>query len=368
MTLDDAGMRTGNQVFLSAPSLACDLSWVISVATQPAWRPNFPLIAELFDEHPELAERVCAFWPEDPLVCFTEMLALADHAGVLGETLPEALWPALEAAIDTVPTDIPLESESPEERAIFWRRLAQLKASPELAQAYLQLLRDVWEPIDATWQAALPMLHESGDQVVAQLRAGRPLGELVGESCTTFRSMLDDINARIQSGQPLLVVPCLFFGKSLYLEFPGLTVVGSGFRRSDIEARLRTEGLARRLKTVADPTRLALLHYLAAHPSTVGDLAVAFGLAQPTVSMHMKSLREAGLVRAERTAGRMQLTADADVAETLLADLRKAVVHPSRPVVRAVPAPAAQGSSTTARARIPATVVDATRSAAPVTS
>ena len=37
----------------------------------------------------------------------------------------------------------------------------------------------------------------------------------------------------------------------------------------------RTESLARRLKTVADPTRLALLHYLAGTPSTVGDLVTA---------------------------------------------------------------------------------------------
>jgi DNA-binding transcriptional ArsR family regulator len=123
------------------------------------------------------------------------------------------------------------------------------------------------------------------------------------------------------------VIPCLFFGKGLYLEFPGLTVVGSGFRRDDAAARARTESLARRLKTVADPTRLALLHYLAATPSTVGDLATSFGLAQPTVSMHMKSLRGSGLVRSERKGGRVQLSADPEAVETLLEELRAVVVQ-----------------------------------------
>lgn len=353
MTFEDEAAPTGPQAtFLTAPSLSCDLGWVIHVAQQPAWRPKFPLVAEVLNAREDLVERIVGFWPGEPDVCFTEMHVLAHHAGILGETSSDAFWAALEGAVATVPTDIALESESPEERAIFLRRLEQLKASPSLVQAYISLLRDVWEPFGAVWQAALPMLEESGRQVVAQLQTGHQLGELVGESCSSFRAMLEDINERVAEGQPLLVVPCLFFGKSLYLEMPGLTVIGSGFRRNDIEARLRTEALARRLKTVADPTRLALLHYLAHHPSTVGDLAISFGLAQPTVSMHMKSLRATGLVKAERLGGRVQLSADPDATETLLSDLRHAVV---------------QGARTTGSVRMPATVVEATRSAGPVT-
>jgi len=202
-----------------------------------------------------------------------------------------------------------------------------LKSSPELVHSYIELLRDVWALVDATWQSALPMLEEAGQRVVAQLEAGRGLGELVGADCEAFISWLPAINARIESGQPLLIVPCLFFGKSLYLEFPGLTLVGSGFHHNDAASRARTEALARRLKTVADPTRLALLHYLAVTPSSVGDLATSFGLAQPTVSMHMKSLRGSGLVRAERRGGRLQLSADHGAVESLLEELRGVVVQ-----------------------------------------
>jgi DNA-binding transcriptional ArsR family regulator len=205
--------------------------------------------------------------------------------------------------------------------------LERLQSSPTLVRSYLDLLRQVWDLVDDVWQAARPRLEEAGRRVVRQLEAGRGLGELVGDHCEAFMSWLPDINARIESGQPLLVVPCLFFGKSLYLEFPGLTLVGSGFERNDAEARARTEALARRLKTVADPTRLALLHYLAVTPSTVGDLATSFGLAQPTVSMHAKSLRESGLVRAERQDGRLRLSADPVALENLLEELRGVVVR-----------------------------------------
>jgi DNA-binding transcriptional ArsR family regulator len=286
------------------------------------------MVAELLARRDELSERVRAFWSDaDHEVCFTEMQVLAHHAGALDETSPEALWKALEGAIATVPTDIGLESESPEDRDIFLQRLERLKASPTLFRSYMDLLREVWEPIDEIWQASLPMLREAGAQVVAEIEGGRTLGEVMGESCEIFNSMLSDISQRIDSGYPLLVVPCLFFGKSLYLEFPGLTVVGSGFKRNDAAARARTESLARRLKTVADPTRLALLHYLAGTPSTVGDLAVSFGLAQPTVSMHMKTLRESGLVRSERRDGRVRLSADPDAVETMLNELRGVVIQ-----------------------------------------
>jgi DNA-binding transcriptional ArsR family regulator len=326
MTMDEVAVPTTHRKFLSSPSLACDLSWVLHVAVRPEWSVQYPLIADFFVGREDLAERVRTFWARQPETCFTEMQVLAHHAGALGETSPPAFWKALVSAVATVPTDIGLESESPEDREIFLSRLEELKASPELVESYIALLREVWEPFDAAWQAALPRLEQSGRHVVAQLEAGRPLEELVGEACATFHSMLFNINERVESGQPLLVVPCMFFGKSLYLEFPGLTLVGSGFQQNDRGARERTEALARRLKTVADPTRLALLHFLASTPSTVGDLAVAFGLAQPTVSMHMKMLRETGLVRSVRNGGRLQLSADPEAVETLLSELRSAVV------------------------------------------
>ena len=114
---------------------------------------------------------------------------------------------------------------------------------------------------------------------------------------------MPEILADVEAGQPLLFVPCLFFGSSMYLEFSGLVVIGTGVGQGDVVARARTESVARRLKAVADPTRLALLHSLATAPSTVGELALLFRLAQPTVSMHVKVLRESGLVRSERQGG-----------------------------------------------------------------
>lgn len=63
------------------------------------------------------------------------------------------------------------------------------------------------------------------------------------------------------------------------------------------------EEAARLLKAVADPVRLQLLSLIrdnAGQEACVCDLTPAVGLAQPTVSHHLKVLTEAGLLTRER--------------------------------------------------------------------
>src|SRR6478609_2413509 len=59
--------------------------------------------------------------------------------------------------------------------------------------------------------------------------------------------------------------------------------------------------LAGVFKALADPTRVAIVNRLAAVEEVcVCDLTAAFELSQPTVSHHLRLLREAGLVESER--------------------------------------------------------------------
>jgi len=57
-------------------------------------------------------------------------------------------------------------------------------------------------------------------------------------------------------------------------------------------------------EVVAEPNRRRILDLLRGESRAVGDLAAALGLAQPTVSKHLRVLREAGLVIAEARAQR----------------------------------------------------------------
>jgi DNA-binding transcriptional ArsR family regulator len=53
---------------------------------------------------------------------------------------------------------------------------------------------------------------------------------------------------------------------------------------------------------LADPTRRAILSRLAQGEATVNQLVAPFGLAQPTISKHIKVLERAGLVSRGRNA------------------------------------------------------------------
>ena len=61
------------------------------------------------------------------------------------------------------------------------------------------------------------------------------------------------------------------------------------------------EALAARFKALADPTRVAIVNRLAAADECcVCDLNAAFDLSQPTISHHLKVLKDAGLVESAR--------------------------------------------------------------------
>jgi ArsR family transcriptional regulator, arsenate/arsenite/antimonite-responsive transcriptional repressor len=69
----------------------------------------------------------------------------------------------------------------------------------------------------------------------------------------------------------------------------------------DVE-RAQAERMAALAKALADPVRLQLVDVLRKHAGKVCvcELVPLFDLSQPTVSHHLKVLREAGLVASER--------------------------------------------------------------------
>ena len=69
--------------------------------------------------------------------------------------------------------------------------------------------------------------------------------------------------------------------------------------------RDQAEQLAHTLKALADPARLQVLSFLRSRPDREAcacDFVEPLGLAQPTVSHHLKVLHEAGLLEREKRA------------------------------------------------------------------
>lgn len=81
------------------------------------------------------------------------------------------------------------------------------------------------------------------------------------------------------------------------------------------------ERLAARFKALADPTRVGIVNRLAGGECCVCDLNAAFDLSQPTISHHLKLLRDAGLVTAARRGTwayyRLEPDAVAELRQTL---------------------------------------------------
>ena len=95
---------------------------------------------------------------------------------------------------------------------------------------------------------------------------------------------------------------------------------------------MRNHSAAELLLTLAEPTRLRILNCLAAAPLFVSDLQAVLDLPQPTVSRHLRVLRQADLVRDTPVAQYVlyRLRRDPGGHGRLLSTILDAVVHDDR--------------------------------------
>ncbi|GLY49927.1 metalloregulator ArsR/SmtB family transcription factor [Lentzea sp. NBRC 102530] len=87
-------------------------------------------------------------------------------------------------------------------------------------------------------------------------------------------------------------------------------------------AKEQAEEMALVFKALGDPVRLRLFSMIASGPSgevCVCDLTPAFDLSQPTISHHLKLLRQAGLVDSERRGTWVYYRARPETADRMAA-------------------------------------------------
>ena len=70
---------------------------------------------------------------------------------------------------------------------------------------------------------------------------------------------------------------------------------------------------------LAHPVRREVLKRLKAGPMSAGDLADAFPVSKPTMSRHFTTLKDAGLIRAERAGTTIRYRLNVTVADETLA-------------------------------------------------
>jgi DNA-binding transcriptional ArsR family regulator len=309
------------------PSVAIEIEWALASGENREFRRDSPVLLAVYERHPELQSRVRNMWgPEEAMSCggFMELMVLAHHGGLLFSTDGDAVVERLGDLCLTAPAstdDLPLLSETESDARAVRLRLSRLRASADLRDEYVALVRDVWQAIRTDWDLSGRGAVEVAVAGRRELEAkGADWHEVARGECD-FGETLDRMLASPGPTGELVVVPAFFTHKGLLVDLPGVIVVGVRTDTTGAQARARTEALARRLKAISDPTRLAMLDALRSGPRTVTEMAAAFSLAQPTVSNHVKVLRDAGLVTDVRTGTRRELVVQYDVVEELLRHL-----------------------------------------------
>ena len=290
-----------------APSAALELMWVLhSGGADHVLEGRFaPIEAARVAFGPTLR----SFWG-DGFRGFGEMVVLAERSGSLRDLDIHGFFAGAErAAASSAPTPS-LLSESPAERTAIDTRLNALRVDPKVRARYIGLLKQVWEAVRVEWEdkgrAAVVAATRDWQKQLAEgipfrdllqrtrLWPGRPDFELIADAAAADGRMV--------------LTPGWFFGDIHVEELDGWMYLGRGIQPHSHDADLRhtANHVSKTMKAFADPTRLAILMWLAQRPASVTEISRQFKLSQPTVSAHVQLLREAGVIE-DRPSGRSSL-------------------------------------------------------------
>lgn len=79
------------------------------------------------------------------------------------------------------------------------------------------------------------------------------------------------------------------------------------------------EDLAKLLKVMSDKSRLEILDLLSCGPMCANDILMHFKFSQPTLSHHMKQLKESGLVTTWKEGTKVMYANNLEVISPLMA-------------------------------------------------
>ncbi|HLZ94992.1 MAG TPA: metalloregulator ArsR/SmtB family transcription factor [Candidatus Dormibacteraeota bacterium] len=310
------------------PSAALELMWVFHDC-EAGHSLEGPL-SSLEGLRTERGQEFREFW-DDGVRGFTELVVLAQRSGTLFDLDLERFFAELDQAALSDQPSPSLLSETPFERRALEARLRRLRTEAGVRADYKQLLRDAWDHVLPEWEAlGRPAVVKAATDWRSRLDRG-----------DSFRSLLE--RPRIWPGRPeiedladgaaaegrLVMSPGWFYGVVHLVELDGTVLLGRRLRTSD-EAVARqqiSQAVAAKMRALADPTRLAILLWLASHPSSITEVARQFKLSQPTVSAHVQLLRESDLIEEKQTGRSSTLTVTERRVKDLLSVVEEALLR-----------------------------------------
>lgn len=311
----------------------------------PDGRGALPWLRALREAQPAWMGRLLALWGAPEPEAGQELFLLACAGGYALDPDPERFvgdLPELPARLlgqlDRVrPTHRPDEDATREEddraRASLRAHLERM-GRPPLATELPALLRELWAALRPAWERdGEAAARSAAEAFAAALEAGADLLEaLPRHHFAQFEAHAEELRRHRRSGSLVVTPLTLASGGGFNLGVGDTLYLGYGLHAESAfeEDAARLTELAARLKAFADPTRMQLLGLIArfgSMPLTVGDLARQLGVSQPTVSGHLKVLREAGVVRLERRGNRAYHRLDEASVRSLLDSLTSSLLR-----------------------------------------
>jgi DNA-binding transcriptional ArsR family regulator len=318
-----------------SPSAPGELAWLLNLLAQTA-RYAEPALAELDASllpgisrlRQPIQQRVEDLWG-DRLAGCPELMYAAHLADCVLDDEPTRLFAWLATATEG-PTDGAMLTEPEHERPAIRNRLRRLCDDTAARRSYRGILVDVWDLASSAWK-----------------RSGR---SVVVDACATWKSRLDtgtSIVELVPPRHPLTRADELGFDdlfthrnefvvSPLYFCMSGGHVIDLGeFVHIAVPAsdllpvrKVRDSAfVADRLRVLSEPTRVHILIQLLSTPAGAMEVARALRISQPTVSGHLKVLREAGLIQPRKFGARTVMVASRKRIERLLEDARATIAR-----------------------------------------
>jgi DNA-binding transcriptional ArsR family regulator len=318
------------------PSAASEIAWLLNLLAQTA-RYAEPAVAELDASllpgisrlRQPVRARLEQLW-SDGLAGCPELIYVADRADCVADDEPERLfaWLSRDGHGSTAARAMLTEPE--QERPAIADRLSRLRDDAKARNAYRDILVDVWHLASSAWD-----------------RQGR---EVVADACAVWKAKLDtgaSIEELVPPRHPLTHADRLGFDdlfthreefalSPLYFCMSGGHVIDLddyvhiAVPSSDLLPVRKVRDamfVSDRLRVLAEPTRVHILIQLLSAPATVMGIARTLRMSQPTVSGHLKILRNAGLIQPRRFGTRTVMVASRKRVERLLEDARATIAR-----------------------------------------
>jgi len=261
-----------------------------------------------------------------------EFIVLARRSGTMFDRdLGRFLQRLEESAADTSPMP-PMPSETPGDLEHIRKRLHLLAHDTEARHEYVQVVRRLGALVAPVWEReGLPRADRLGSEM--RTRLGQPWADVRDLLPPLARmELLAPLVEEAIARRELVLVPMglLDHGASVYA-LPGVVLAQRGVNTGQRLARRReeAEGIAGNFKMLSDPTRIMILAIVATTACSITDIAGMLGLSQPTVSVHMKALREAGLVEATREGNRSLYRANRETVRRAVGDSLERLLDPT---------------------------------------